>query len=116
MADTNPLLQRIDAYLDGVPRGVTITEEFGPFTLFINTGNGWRYYARPTPGQTLFDVDSVETVLARQRELGQPQEFEWVADLAPGVRDATRAAGLEVSEMPLMHLPLDGFRALVPED
>ena len=116
MAETSPLLQRIDAYLDGVPRGVTITEEFGPFTLFINTGNGWRYYARPTPGQTLFDVDSVEAVLARQRELGQPQEFEWVTDLAPGVRDATEAAGLEVSVMPLMHLPLDGFRPVVPED
>ena len=100
MTDPNPLLQRIDAYLDGVPRGITITEEFGPFTLFINTGNGWRYYARPTPGQTLFDVDSVEAVLARQRELGQPHEFEWVT-YCPGVRDATEAAGLEVNEMPL---------------
>jgi ribosomal protein S18 acetylase RimI-like enzyme len=116
MPAPNELLRRIDAYLDGVPRAVTITEEIGPFTLFINTGNGWRYYARPTPGRTEFGAHDAEAVLERQRELAQPLEFEWVADLTPGVRDAAEGAGLEVSEMPLMHLPLEAFRELGPTD
>ena len=74
-----------------MPRSVTRTEEIGPFTLFINQGNGWRYYARPSPGQDVFDADTFGAVLARQRELGQPREFEWVADVAPGVTRAESA-------------------------
>ena len=59
----DPLLVRIDAYLDAVPRSVTTTERSGPFTLFVNRGNGWRYYARPQLGQTRFTIEDVEAVL-----------------------------------------------------
>ncbi|MGH2634640.1 MAG: GNAT family N-acetyltransferase [Actinomycetota bacterium] len=108
------LLRRIDAYLDAVPRSVVRTEEIGPFTLFVNEGRGWRYYARPRPGAASFSDADVEAVRRRQRELRQPQELEWVEELAPGVGPAARATGLEVATMPLMHLPRAGFRTSAP--
>jgi ribosomal protein S18 acetylase RimI-like enzyme len=116
MAGQDALITRIDAYLDGVPRSVTTVEEIGPFSLFINTGNGWRYYARPTLGAEAFSTDDVEAVLDRQRALRQPLEFEWIVDRTPQVRTATAGAGLEVSEMPLMHLARGDVRTVTPDD
>ncbi|MGZ5345586.1 MAG: GNAT family N-acetyltransferase, partial [Actinomycetota bacterium] len=78
MPDDLTLLRRIDAYLDAVPRSAVRTEAVGPFTLFVQEGNGWRYYARPTPGAEAFTPSDVESVRARQRELGQPEAIEWV--------------------------------------
>jgi GNAT superfamily N-acetyltransferase len=110
------LLGQIDAYLDSVPRRVVRTEEIGPFTLFVNEGNGWRYYARPTPGATSFTRDDVATVRARQRALRQPEEVEWLVDVAPGVAEAAEGAGMRVRLHPLMHLPMNGLRpAPVPD-
>jgi GNAT superfamily N-acetyltransferase len=110
------LLRRIDAYLDAVPRRVARTEELGPFTLFVNEGRGWRYYARPRPGTTAFTGADVAEVRRRQRELRQPQEIEWVVDLAPAVGPAARAAGLEVALMPLMHLSRARFTPAAAPD
>ena len=110
------MLQEIDAYLDTVPRRVVRTEEIGPFTLFVNEGNGWRYYARPTPGATAFTRDDVAAVRARQRALRQPEEIEWVVEVAPGVARAAEEAGMRVRLHPLMHLVTEGFRpAPVPD-
>jgi ribosomal protein S18 acetylase RimI-like enzyme len=103
------LLERVDAYFDAVPRSASVAEEIGPFTLFVNRGPGWRYYARPTPGATTFDASDVQAVRERQRELGQPQAFEWVVDLHPAVGTAVEAAGLRTVLHPLMHLPTAGF-------
>ena len=105
--DRRDVLARIDRYFDAVPRSVTRTEEIGPFTLFINQGDGWRYYARPRPGQDVFDADDVRAVLERQRELDQPRQFEWVADIAPGVMHAVSDAGLVTADRPLMALHAD---------
>lgn len=105
--DRRDVLARIDRYFDAVPRSVTRTEEIGPFTLFINQGDGWRYYARPRPGQDVFDADDVPAVLERQRELDQPRQFEWVADVAPGVMPAVSDAGLVTADRPLMALHAD---------
>jgi ribosomal protein S18 acetylase RimI-like enzyme len=62
----------------------------------------WPYYARPAGG----DVASadVRAVRARQWELGAPEAFEWIAELAPTLAAAARAAGLAVREVPLMAL------------
>jgi hypothetical protein len=46
----DPLLDRIDAYCDAVPRTAARAEAHGPLTLFVNDGPGWSFYARPTRG------------------------------------------------------------------
>jgi len=109
-----PLLRRIDTYLDAVPRPASRVESLGPFTLFVTEGPGAPYYARPTPGAATFTADDVRAVRARQRELGMPEAFEWVVELAPGVETAARAAGLEVVRHPLLHLPVPRFRPIDP--
>lgn len=116
MPDDLTLLRRIDAYLDAVPRSAVRTEAIGPFTLFVQEGNGWGYYARPTPGAEAFTPGDVQAVRARQRELGQPEALEWVVDLAPGVGPAAEGAGLATHRMPLMHLAAGGAREVVPPD
>ncbi|HEY6566133.1 MAG TPA: GNAT family N-acetyltransferase [Actinomycetota bacterium] len=108
------LLVRLDRYFDAVPRSVTRTEEIGPFTLFINQGDGWRYYARPRPGESSFAADEVRMVVDRQRELDQPRQFEWVADLAPGVGAATADAGLTIEDRPLMAMRATDFEPTPP--
>ncbi|HEU4355817.1 MAG TPA: GNAT family N-acetyltransferase [Actinomycetota bacterium] len=108
------LLRRIDAYLDAVPRAVARVEAIGPFTLFVTEGPGWPYYARPKRGATTFAARDVLAVRARQRELGVPEALEWVVELTPGVGEAARAAGLQVVDHPLMHLPAAGLRAQDP--
>jgi GNAT superfamily N-acetyltransferase len=113
--DDLELLHRIDTYLDEVPRRVTRTEQVGPFTLFIQQGNGWRYYARPTPGISEVTPGDVDVVRRRQRTLPQPEAIEWVVELVPTVGPASTEAGLDVIEHPLMHVPAGAFRsATVP--
>lgn len=109
------LLRRIDAYLDAVPRPSSRVETVGPFTLFMQRLAGWPYYARPTPGAGTITAADVEAVRARQRELGAPEEFEWIHELAPGLERAARESGLEVARHPLMHLePGAAVTAVVP--
>jgi ribosomal protein S18 acetylase RimI-like enzyme len=101
---TMALLDEIEAYYDGVPRSAARTESIGPFTLFVNRGPGWPYYARPTLGATEFTPEDVARVRRRQQELRIPESFEWVADVSPGVRAAASTAGLAVGDHPLMVL------------
>jgi ribosomal protein S18 acetylase RimI-like enzyme len=114
--DDLTLLRRIDAYLDAVPRAAVRTEEIGPFTLFVQEGGGWRYYARPTPGTRTFTRGDVEAVRARQRELGQPEAIEWVVGLGPSVGSAAAAAGMTTRHLPLMHLPSGAVRPVAVPD
>ena len=112
--DAQPdLLERLEAYYDAVPRAAARTEEFGPLTLFVREGEGFAYYARPslaaapapTPAPTaVVTADDVRRVRARQRELGVPESFEWVAETTPGLREAVEETGLVVHECPLMVL------------
>jgi GNAT superfamily N-acetyltransferase len=61
-------------------------------------------------------------VRARQRELGQPESFEWVHEVTPTLIDAVRAEGLAALAAPLMVLddltaPADErVRILAPDD
>ncbi|MER7763003.1 GNAT family N-acetyltransferase [Streptomyces sp. NPDC097619] len=104
----------IEKYYDTVPRvGGARAEDFGPLTLFVQEGEGWPYYARPTLGADApVTAADVLRVRERQRELGVPESFEWVAETTPGLRAAVEAAGLPVSAHPLMLLDL---RADAPE-
>lgn len=111
-----PVLQRIETYYDAVPRSSARAEAHGPLTLFVQEGKGWPYYARPTLGHSgEVPLDAVEKVRARQRELGVPEAFEWVAETTPGLRAAVEASGLTVHEHPLMVLEGDGLPVPVPE-
>ncbi|MFJ9777810.1 GNAT family N-acetyltransferase [Kitasatospora sp. NPDC101157] len=101
------LLDGIERYYDAVPRSAAIAEDFGPLTLFVRRGStGWHYYARPTPGHDgpAATAEDVRRVLERQRELGLPEAFEWVAERNPELRAAVEAAGLTVHEHPLLVL------------
>jgi ribosomal protein S18 acetylase RimI-like enzyme len=86
-----------------VPRRAARAEELGPFVLFVRTGQGWPYYARPRRGASGTPrSDDVRKVRDRQRELGLPEAFEWIDDVSPSVRGASAEGGLQVGDHPLM--------------
>lgn len=98
-------LSQLERYYDTVPRvGGARAEDFGPLTLFVQEGAGWQYYARPALGGSDATAADVQRVLARQRELGVPESFEWVAETSPSLRAAVEEAGLHVHAHPLMVL------------
>jgi ribosomal protein S18 acetylase RimI-like enzyme len=100
------LLARLEEYYDAVPRSAARAEDFGALTLFVRESEGAPYYARPTLNRSGAEVtaDDVLRVRARQRELGVPESFEWVAEVTPELRAAVEATGLAVHEHPLMVL------------
>ena len=124
---TYEVIERIDAFCDAVPRRRARAAEYGPLVLFVPTGPGWPYYARPRrdprPRITAADVRAVR---ARQRELIIPESFEWIEQSAPDMAAAAAEAGLEVQTHPLMVLSARpaapalpagiAVRAVAPED
>jgi ribosomal protein S18 acetylase RimI-like enzyme len=101
----NKIIERIDAFCDAVPRGRARAEEHGPLVIFVPTGPGWPYYARPKRGsRPPITAADVRAVRARQRELIIPQSFEWIEQTAPAMAAAAAEAGLEVRAHPLMVL------------
>ncbi|MEV0489760.1 GNAT family N-acetyltransferase [Streptomyces atratus] len=99
------LLDRLEQYYDAVPRSGALVEDFGSLTLFIREGQGRPFYARPALGWSgAASAADVNRVRARQRELGIPESFEWVAETTPTLRAAVEQAGLVVHEHPLMVL------------
>ena len=103
----------LETYYDAAPRPNATTEEVGPFTLFVKARpDAWDYYARPRlglgTGITRADVDQVR---GRQRELGVPENLEWVHQTTPSLLDAVRASGLPVEECPLLVLRSDASPA-----
>jgi N-acetylglutamate synthase-like GNAT family acetyltransferase len=111
IADALTLLDAIETYYDAVPRSAARVEQIGPFTIFVKQGAGWPYYARPSLGAREFTADDVRRVRARQRELGIPQAFEWVAQTTPSLLQAAHDGSLDVTVHPLMAL---GPRVLAP--
>lgn len=99
------LLTRIERYCDMVPRSFGArAEEIGPLTLFVYDGGPWPLYARPSLGADGVAPTQVADVRRRMRELGVPESFEWVDQVTPGLRGAALAAGLAVSDHPLLAL------------
>jgi ribosomal protein S18 acetylase RimI-like enzyme len=98
-------IERIDAFCDAVPRRRARAFVHGPLVLFVPTGPGWPYYARPRRGRRpAISAADVRAVRARQRELIIPESFEWIEQIAPEMADAAAEAGLEVQAHPLMML------------
>ena len=98
-------IERIDAFCDAVPRRRARAQEFGPLVLFVPTGPGWPYYARPRRGRRpQVTAADVRAVRARQRELIIPESFEWIEQAAPDMAAAAAEAGLEVVPHPLLVL------------
>jgi GNAT superfamily N-acetyltransferase len=124
-AGNTALLERIERYLDEVPRSATRQETVGPFTLFVQD-QGWPYYARPAlGGPSPSRVAELTSVLDRQRELGLPETIEWVDENCQSLASLARDAGLEVRALPLMVLtgtpadpvpPAHAVRLLGPDD
>src|SRR6476661_4562678 len=78
-----------------------------------SAGPGRTYYAQPTNGSMSPPSRSdIDAVVRRQRELGVPQEFEWVHETSPLLGGIARDAGLSVRELPLMTLRAPGFAAV----
>lgn len=98
-----------------MPRSGARGEDFGPLRLFVREGQGWPFYARPVLGWSgPVSAADVARVRSRQRELGVPESFEWVAETTPGLRAAAERTGLVVHEHPLMVLGSDVSTPLVP--
>jgi ribosomal protein S18 acetylase RimI-like enzyme len=122
-------IARIDTFCDAAPRQWASAEPIGQLVLFIPSGAGWPYYARPRrdrlPG-TPVTVANVRSVRARQRELLIPESFEWIEQASPDMAAAAAGAGLEVRKHPLMLLgtlvpllalpPQISVRVLAPDD
>jgi ribosomal protein S18 acetylase RimI-like enzyme len=102
---TYEAIERIDAFCDAVPRRRARAYEHGPLVLFVPTGPGWPYYARPRPGaRPRITAADIRAVRARQRELIIPESFEWIEQTAPEMAAAAAEAGLEVQTHPLLML------------
>lgn len=123
----NEVIERIDVFCDAVPRRWARADEYGPLVLFVPTGPGWPYYARPRRGpRPPVTAADIRAVRARQRELIIPESFEWIEQVAPEVAVAAAEAGLEVHAHPLMVLspppqapslpPGIAVRIVAPED
>jgi ribosomal protein S18 acetylase RimI-like enzyme len=98
------LLGRIEAYFDAAPRAAADVEEHGALTLFVSR-IPWRFYARPRLGLGEdVGADDVAAVRARQRELGVREALEWVCETTPSLAGAATAAGLDVTQAPLLVL------------
>src|SRR5437879_11886850 len=74
-APNTRLLSELEAYYDAVPRTACRVEQLGPFTLFINRGPGWPYYARPTLGSNQFEAEDVHRALERHGVRGLTAAF-----------------------------------------
>ena len=99
---TDDLVATIDRYLDAAPRSAADEVRIGPFSVFVTRGP-WGYYARPSlPVASRFSAEEVEAVSIAQRARLQSVAFEWLVDTAPGVGPACAAAGLIVTERPLL--------------
>lgn len=112
MTPHHPLLGRLERFYDAVSRPVARAEDIGPLTLFVREGTGWPLCARPALKPTgPVSADDVDRVRERQRALGLPESFEWVAETTPTLRAAVERSGLMVHEHPLLVL---GPGALLP--
>ncbi len=117
------LLQRIDAYLDAVPRSNADTIDLGPLTLFVSR-SVWPYYARPTrETNSSIRVEDVHRAIEAARQNAMEPSIEWVHELHPSLAHTARTAGMSVTLHPLLvfdpaasraALQPDGYRVRVP--
>lgn len=108
---SDPLRDRIERYYATVPLLFADAEDFGALRLFVRREPGAPYYGGPSharpcaEGAACVGSADIARVRARQRELGVPEAFEWLAESAPPLQARIEAAGLPVLRRPLMVLP-----------
>ncbi|MEH0578300.1 MULTISPECIES: GNAT family N-acetyltransferase [Streptomyces] len=108
---SDPLRDRIERYYATVPLLFADAEDFGALRLFVRREPGAPYYGGPSharpcaEGAACVGSADIARVRARQRELGVPEAFEWLAESAPTLQARIEAAGLPVLRRPLMVLP-----------
>ncbi|RII18358.1 Mycothiol acetyltransferase [Streptomyces sp. YIM 130001] len=111
-----PPRDRIEQYYATVPLLFADAEKFGPLHLFVPRAAGEPYYGGPSHARPVRPAEvtaaDIDRVRARQRELGVPEAFEWLAETAPAMRALIESAGLPVAERPLMSLAPE--RTLLP--
>ena len=96
------ILDRVDAYLDAVPREDAQVVDVGEFTLFVSRGP-WPYYARPARDHLgPIGVADVLDVIATAAEYDLEAQLEWVHDLRPELLESARGGGLVASLHPLL--------------
>jgi predicted N-acetyltransferase YhbS len=95
------LLDRVEQYaaVASLPDAPPVPA--GPLTVPIGPP-AWPFPARPRPGTRTVTVDDVRAAVALQEEAGLPAAVEWVVDRTPSLAAAARAAGLLVTEFPLL--------------
>lgn len=107
---SDSLCVRIERYYAAVPLLFADAEVFGPLRLYVRKEPGTPYYGGPSHAQPVagdsetVTADDIARVRARQRELGVPEAFEWLAQSAPALRSRIESVGLPVDERPLMVL------------
>jgi GNAT superfamily N-acetyltransferase len=90
------LLDAVDRYFDAAPRSGALSEEVGPFTMFVSK-TAWTYAARPRVGLDCPIVaDDIARLGARCDALGLKLSLEWVHEVTPSLAAAAREAGLTV--------------------
>ncbi|HET6636941.1 MAG TPA: GNAT family N-acetyltransferase, partial [Streptomyces sp.] len=98
------LRDRIERYYASVPLHFADSEDFGSLRLFVRKQPGAPYYGGPNhaqpavAGEAEVAPEDVARVRARQRELGVPEAFEWLAEIVPGLRARMEADGRRVAE------------------
>jgi predicted N-acetyltransferase YhbS len=105
------LLDSIERYFAAAPLPDARIQSVGG--LDVPVGDPvWPYPARPRAGAAV-TADDVRAVVEIQEAAGLPPVIEWVAELAPKLAPAARAAGLTVEELPLL-VAADPVELLLP--
>ena len=101
------LLERINDYLNTVPRWRCNVLEVGPFDVFLNRGGGnpWISYARPKRNLAGDLTGHIQNVRATMSSRGYVPRWEYIEDLHGELTPALVTAGFPVPEVrPLMVL------------
>lgn len=111
------LLEKIDRYLNTVPRAASDVVDVAPFLLFFRRDTDCPYitYARPAAPLAGDLSPAIREVRAAFAGRGRVCRWEWVADLFPELAPALVAAGFPGPERrPLMVVTRASFRPLAP--
>jgi hypothetical protein len=101
---SDSLRAHIERYYATVPLLFADAEEFGALRLFVRKEPGTPYYGGPSHAQPTAEgsgsvtASDIVRVRARQRELGVPEAFEWLAEAARICVPRIEAVDLPVAE------------------
>ena len=109
------LLDRIERYFALAPLPDAQVHSVGALEVPIGSPE-WPHPARPRPGQEGdVTVEDVRAAVALQEKAGLPATLEWLGDRCRGLAGVSRAAGLEVDELPLL-VAVDEVSVLLPSE